>query len=212
MHERASKLFLRGRDFALRGLEVAHPGFGEALRRDSAAALRTATKSDVDFLYWAGAAWAGALSADKANPDLIADLPLAGALVSRVIELDETYGNGGAHEFLISYEGGRPGGDAMKAREHYRRALELSQGKRASVPLALAESVDVAAQNLSEFRTLLAASLAVDIERAPEYRLVNTMTRRRAEWLQGRLPKLFLDADDGEAKCSSSKQPCLHSR
>ena len=70
-----------------------------------------ARKEDADFLYWAGAAWAGALATDKADADLIADLPLAGALVGRVLELDEPYGHGAAHEFLISYEGSRPGGE-----------------------------------------------------------------------------------------------------
>ena len=195
LRERASLLYLRGRDYALRGLEVSHPNFTEMFRRDFAAALAMTTKDDVDFLYWAGSAWAGALSADKGNPDLIADLPLAGELVARVLELDETYGKGSAHEFFISYEGDRPGGDAMVAREHYRRALELSQGLRASVYLALAESVDVPAQNLMEFRTMLSAALAVDPDRVPDSRLVNTIARERAQWLETRIPDLFLDAD-----------------
>lgn len=200
LRDRSSKLYLRGRDFALRGLDVSHPAFAEMLRRDSAAALAMARKEDTDFLYWAGASWAGALATDKDNPELIADLPLAGDLVGRVLELDETYRRGAAHEFLVSYEGGRPGGDAGKARQHYRRALELSQGMRATVHLALAEAVSVPAQDLPEFRSLITASLAVDPERAPDDRLVNTIARRRAEWLQTMIPMLFVDADEGEAR------------
>lgn len=137
LRARASALFLRARDYALRGLDVAHPKFSDTLRKDAAAALAMTTKDDIAFLYWAGAAWAGALSAAKDNSDLIADLPISGALMQRVLQLDETYDHGSAHEFFVSYEGSRPGGDAAIAREHYRRALELSGGMRASVYLAL---------------------------------------------------------------------------
>ncbi len=198
LRARASRLYLRGRGYALRGLEAAHPGFTAALRRDAAAALATTDVHDVAFLYWAGAAWAGALSAAKDDLDLIAELPTAGALVGRVLELDETFERGVAHEFFISYEGGRPGGSVAQARRHYQRALDISGDLRASVHLALAEAVTVKEQNLAEFRSLIAAALAVNPDRAPKLRLVNTIARRRAQWLESRIPDLFVDADDGE--------------
>ena len=197
LRHRASRLFVRGRDYALRGLETAHSGFTESLRRDRDAALAETQKSDIAFLYWAGASWAGAVSTDKDNADLIADLPLAGALMGRVLELDETYDKGSAHEFFIAYEAGRPGGDVMKAREHYMRAVQLSEGLRASVYLALAEGVDVRQQNLMEFRAMIAAALAVDPDRVPDTRLVNTIAHRRAEWLNTRIADLFADAEEG---------------
>ena len=195
MRARASKLFLRGRDYAMRGLEVAHPGFTETFARDRAAALGMTEKADAAFLYWAGAGWAGAIGANKGDPKLIADLPSAGALVGRVLELDETYDRGAAHEFFISYEGSRPGGSAAAARQHYQRALELSRGERASVYLALAESVSVKEQNVAEFRELVRAALAVDPDKVPETRLVNTVAIRRARWLQQRIPELFAGAE-----------------
>ncbi len=134
MRARASKLYLRGRDYALRGLAVAHEDFTARLYQDRTAALARTGEDDIGFLYWAGASWAGALSAAKSDLDLVAELPIAGALVARVLDLDETYELGAAHEFFISYEGGRPGGSAESARKHYRRALEISGGARASTP------------------------------------------------------------------------------
>ena len=199
LRDRSSKLYLRARDFALRGLEVSYSNFWAMLRRDTAGTLALTRREDADFLYWAGASWAGALATDKDNAGLIADLPLAGALVGRILELDEAYGRGAAHEFLVAYEGSRPGGDVAKAREHYRLALELSQGMRASVHLALAETVDVTTQNLTEFRSLIGASLAVDPERTPEDRLVNVIAIRRAQWLQTMIPELFVDVEQGDA-------------
>ena len=198
LRARASRLFLRGRDYALRGLELSHASFTDALYRDRAEALAETTLDDVPFLYWAGVSWAGALSAAKGDMALIGDLPVAGALVARVLELDETFERGVAHEFFISYEGSRPGGSVAQARRHYQRALDISGGLRASVHLALAEAVTVKEQNLAEFRSLIAAALAVDSGRAPKLRLVNNIARRRARWLESRIPDLFVDADDGE--------------
>lgn len=198
LRARAQKLYLRGRDYALRGLEVARPGFASGLRKDRASALSRTTRNDVPFLYWAGASWAGALAAAKDDLSLIAELPIAGALVGRVLELDEHYELGAADEFFIAYEGSRPGGSASRAREHYRRALEISGGRRASVHLALAEAVTVREQNLAEFRALIAAALAVDPDRTPHLRLVNTLARRRALWLDTRIPSLFVEANSTE--------------
>jgi predicted anti-sigma-YlaC factor YlaD len=195
MRGRARNLYLRGRDYALRGLEAAHPDFTENLEEDRNAALAVATEDDVPFLYWAGVSGAGALSAAKDDLNLVAELPTAGALVQRVLELDETYDLGAAHEFFISYEGSRPGGSTEQAREHYRRALEISEGKRASVHLALAEAVSVKEQDLAEFKALIDAALAVDPDEVPELRLANTIAQRRAGWLRTRIPDLFLDAD-----------------
>jgi len=189
--QRASRLYLRGRDYALRGLEVVHAGLLAGLNRDATGALAETTKDDVPYLYWAGAGWAGALSADKNNLGLVADLPTAGALVGRVLQLDDGFEAGAADEFFIAYEGGRPNGDLKAARQHYERALALSQGQRASVYLALAESVSVREQNPAEFRTLLASALAIDPDKAPQIRLVNVLAQNRARWLQKRIPVLF---------------------
>jgi predicted anti-sigma-YlaC factor YlaD len=195
LRARARNLYLRGRNYALRGIEARFPGFTAALRLDRDAALERSTTDEVPYLYWAGAAWAGALSAAKNNPDLLVDLPVAGALVARVLDLDETYDSGAAHEFFISFEAGRPGGNAQRAREHYRRAVELSRGQKASVYVALAESVAVREQKLSEFRNLLEMALTIEINAVPEWRLPNAIAMGRAAWLQGRAQELFLEVE-----------------
>ncbi len=195
LRARVRNLYLRGRDYALRGLEVEHENFIVLLKADRGTAIAMTTKDDIAFLYWAGASWAGASNAAKGDLDLIAELPTASALVGRVLELDETYNRGAAHEFFISYEASRPGGSATAAREHYRRALELSEGKRASVHLALAEAVSIKEQNLAEFQHLIAAALAVDPNQVPDLRLANIMAHRRARWLEQRTPHLFLEAE-----------------
>jgi hypothetical protein len=131
---------------------------------------------------------------------LLIDLPLAGALVERVLALDENYDLGAAHEFFVSFEASRPGGSTAKAREHYHKALEISGGQRTSVFLALAENVAIREQNLAEFQKLIAAVLTVDPDNHPQFRLVNTVARRRAVWLESRIPDLFVEAEQKEQK------------
>lgn len=189
---RARNLYLRGRDYALDGLELRHAGFGAGLREDRAATLARTTDDDVPFLYWAGVSWAGALSVAKDDLRLVAELPIAGALVGRVIELDPDWDGGAAHEFFVSYEADRPGGSLDAAREHYDKAVDLSRGERASVFLALAESVAVAEQDVALFRDLLDKAMAIDVDVRTELRLVNIIAQRRAEWLEGQIPALFL--------------------
>jgi hypothetical protein len=92
------------------------------------------------------------------------------------------------------------GGSAKRAREHYQRALDLSRGARASVHLTLAETVAVQEQNLTEFKALLAATLAVQVEQVPELRLANTLAHRRARWLQSRIPDLFIETEATKEK------------
>ncbi len=195
LRKRSSNLYLRGRDYALRGLELNHTGITERLIDQPSAALAETSIEDVPMLYWAGVSWAAALSADKGNFELIADLPIAAAMVGRVLELDESYEHGAAHEFFVSYEGSRPGGSADVARTHYQKALELSQGKRASTHLALAEAVVIREQNLTEFRSLITAALEVDSDAVPELRLINTLSKQRALWLEVRIPEMFVDVD-----------------
>jgi predicted anti-sigma-YlaC factor YlaD len=192
IRRRASELFLRGRDYALRGLDVAHPGFSVATRQDREGILDSTVKADLPFLYWGGVAWAAALGAAKDDLELVAELPIAAAMVARVLVLDETFDRGAAHEFFVSYEGGRPGGSDAKARQHYLRALELSGGTRASLFVSFAEAVTISAQDRAEFDALLMDALAVDIDRVPQYRLANVLSKRRARWLGSRASELFL--------------------
>ena len=198
LRARIKRLYLRGRDYAFRGLELTHPQFESRLRNDQASVLAKTTGEDVPFLYWAGVSWGGALSAGSDDLALVSETPLFGALVRRVADVNERYEAGAAHEFLISYEASRPGGSAARAREHFRRALALTDTPRASLFVALAEGLSIKEQNLDEFNELLARALAVDPNREPKQRLMTVVAQRRARWLLTRIPELFLDADRKE--------------
>ena len=113
----------------------------------------------------------------------------------RALALDEAWGHGSIHDFFISYEGGRAsiGGSLKKAREHFERARELSQGTRVAPLVNYAETVCVSTQNKKEFQSLLEEVLVFDVNKAPEMRVANLVAQRRAKWLLSRIAELFVD-------------------
>jgi predicted anti-sigma-YlaC factor YlaD len=198
MRLRARGLFLRARDYGLRGLETKHKGFGDALSHNPQLAVKTAHKKDVPLLYWTAASWGLAITLSKNEPALIADQPIVEALIDRALELDESFDGGAIHSFLISYEPSRQGGEGNpleRARKHFDRAMALSGGFQAGPLVALAESVSIAKADRKEFQSMLERALAVDINAKPEYRLANTVMQQRAQWLLSRIDELFLPAE-----------------
>ena len=187
LRQRARGFYRRARDYGLRGLEGDHPGFTARLSREPNAALGEMRSGDVPFLYWTAAAWGAWISLSKEKPSRLAELPVVEAMMRHALALDPGFNAGALHEFFIAYEGGRPeamGGSVARAREHFAEAVALSAGRRASPLVALAETVAVRLQDRQEFDRLLDAALALDIGRAPEWRLANVIAQRRARWLK----------------------------
>jgi len=195
MRARACRLYLRAQGYGLRGLEVKHPDFGKSLLASPRTAVRTTTKADVPLLYWTAAAWASAISLSKDNPGLVGQIPAMEALMDRALALDENWGNGTIHTFMITYEmsrSGAAGEPAARARKHFERALELSHETDASPLVAFAEAVDVQKQDVKEFEALLNRALAINPDANPDIRLRNLVMQRRARWLLSRQSELFL--------------------
>ena len=193
---RARGLYLRGRDYGLRGLEVAHPGFAAALRADPKAAVAACRAEDARLLYWTAASWAAAIAATKDDTQLIADLPAVEALIERALAVDESWDAGAIHTFLITYEMSRAGAHPEeRARRHFERAMTLSDGRQAAPSVAYAEAVCIQQQDRAEFERLLRLALAINPDERPEWRLVNLIMQSRARWLLGRIDELFLPAE-----------------
>lgn len=193
---RARKLYLRGRDYCMRRVELRRPGLREALAADPNTALGTA-KYDVDELYWLGAAWGSAIAVGVDQPDLVADFPVVRALMDRALAIDEGYAGGAIHEVFITLDGMSPamGGDPARARQHFERAVELSRGKSASAYVAMAVSVAQPAGNKEEFEKLLEQALAVNPDDMPPTRLATIIAQRRARILQSRIDELFSEEE-----------------
>jgi predicted anti-sigma-YlaC factor YlaD len=198
LNNRALRLYLRARNYGMRGLEARHKGFEQSLRSGPKSAVHVTRKKDVPLLYWTSVSWAAAISLSKDNPELIGQLPQVEAMIDRALDLDEAFDHGAIHSFLITYEMSRAGGEgdpAVRSRKHFERAVALSCGQQAGPYVALAEAVSVQKQDLKEFQSLLNSALAINPDAKPEWRLVNLIMQRRAKWLLGRTDELFLNTN-----------------
>ena len=193
---RARRLYLRARNYGLRGLEDKYDNFERSLRKDPKFAVERATVSDVPLLYWTASAWGAAIALSKDDPELIADLPFVEALIDHAMQLKEDFDHGAIHTFLITYEASRQGakGDAsLRSRNHFQRAMQLSAGQLASPLVSFVEAVSIGKQNKAEFQSLLSQALKIDANANPEWRLQNLVMQRRARWLLSRMDELFVD-------------------
>ena len=192
---RAKNLYIRGRDRALRALELRYPGFTESARSEDPTVLEETTTEDVPYLYWAAAGWLGAVSTDPFDIGLSMEAARAGALMDRAFELDPDYDDGAIHEFYIAYYAGLPeglGGSREKAEHHFERAIELADGRKASPYVALGTSVAIPQQDIRRFVELMEQALAVDAEAYPRYRLINTIKQEEARFYLDNLDRFFV--------------------
>ena len=195
LRTRARKMYRRALDYGLRGLDVDITDFRDQLHKDPRAAVSKLRETHVPLIYWTAIAWGAAISISKDDPELSADQNLVETLMRRALALDEAWDRGSIHDFFISYEGGRAsiGGSLTKAREHFERARQLSQGMRVAPLVSYAETVSVSTQNKKEFQSLLEEALAFNANKAPETRLANLIVQKRARWLLGRTAELFVE-------------------
>lgn len=200
LRARALKLYLRARNYCLRGLEVAHPGIGEALVLRPLEAAGSLGIEELDLIFWTGASWGAAISSGQDRPELTADLPAVQSLLERALELDGSYGRGALHEAMISLAAlpEALGGSEAKAREHFRKAVELSGGRSAGAYVTLARTVSVANQNRAEFEDLLHSALEVDASADPDRQLANVLAHRQADELLRRVDDYFFASQEDE--------------
>jgi len=183
---RARRLYVRARDYGLRGLEVSHPGITSALRTDPRKAVEETGNEDVALLYWTAAAWGAAIGLGKDEPALLADIPVVELMARRVLALDESFEAGAVHGMLMSLVMAKPGTEAARQEAietHFRRAVALSHGLTAAPYVAYAESVAIPRNDKPAFESMLQRALHIDKAAAPQWRLANEVFQRRARWL-----------------------------
>jgi predicted anti-sigma-YlaC factor YlaD len=193
MRARAAKLYLRARNYGLRGLEVKHRDFGERLKANPKGAVKELKKSEVPMMYWTAISWGAALAVSH-DFMMLPEIPRFEALIDRVVELDEAYDEGTVDTFLITYEMARLNGKgdrAARAKQYFDRAMALGGGHQAGPLVAYAENVLVPQKNKPEFQGMLRQALRIDINKSPESRELNLTEQRRARWLLSRTDKLF---------------------
>ncbi len=193
---RAREFYERGKNYAFRILRL-EKDFARGLDgtlEDLNGVLATKGRSDVPAAFWAAFGWGSAIYLNLTSPDAIADLPRAEALMQFVARQDSTYYFGGADVFLGTLYGSKPklfGGDPVKARAHFEKALRINRGEFLMTYVYYARSVAVQTQDEALFDSLLAKVVQAPRDTFPGARLANQVARKKAESLLSRKQDLF---------------------
>jgi len=194
--DRASGLYLRGKNYALRALEIQSNdrkwsglSFDEFLKR-----LKEVNRSQQTSLFWMGQCWGSWLSLNLDSVEAFSDLPRIDALMNRALELDPEFNYAGPHLFLGAFYGGRSrmlGGNPEKARNHFEQALKITEGKYLLIPLLYSKTYAVQNQDQKLFESQLKKVLETSEDILPEQRLANQVAKQKAAILLGKTDDLF---------------------
>ena len=194
--ERAKSLYTRSIGYGTQWMEAKHPGFDAAAKtgrqEDMVAYLKNFDdKSDADILFWTGQAWMSRTNATK-EIALIGTVYVGRVMIERVLELDPTYEHGTPHVLLGAMASSTGvatlGPDSFKvAAAHFDQAEQIGGGKDLLVKVQRAISYACHMDDPNPGRKgsfdlyvkLLNEVLATP-DPAPEYRLLNTIAKRRA--------------------------------
>jgi len=191
----ARALYERAKKFALRSLEIrglknpASKPFNEF-----EAGLNGLGKDDVPYMFWAATCWGSWIRLNLGSMAALAELPRVEALVKRVLVLDEQFYYGGPHLFMGIWFASRPkiaGGDLAKARHHFNKALELSQGKFLMTEIYYADQYARKTFDKDLFVSTLEKVLDTPADKIPELTLLNTVAHKKAKEMLAEVDDYF---------------------
>ncbi|MBW1749988.1 MAG: hypothetical protein JRJ37_04680, partial [Deltaproteobacteria bacterium] len=142
--------------------------------------------NDVPALFWAGNGWATWIRYQGGSPASMAQLVRVEQMMLRLVELDETYYQGGGHIFLGVYYGSKPpllGGKPDLSQAHFEKALVIGNREFLPTQVAYAETYAKMTYNRDLFEQLLQEVIAFPLEKRQDIALVNQVAKRRAAQL-----------------------------
>ncbi|MBT3820828.1 MAG: hypothetical protein HOG04_05475, partial [Nitrospinaceae bacterium] len=188
--ERARRLFKRGRDHGMRIL-LPRPG---QKRIPFEVLLEHTGPEDLPLLFWTAYCWSGWINLSRQDPDALADLPRASAMMERVRKLDSKYFFGGSDLFFGVYYASRSpllGGNPKRAKTHFIRAIKASGGRFLMAKFLYARHYAVRVQDKKLFIKLLDEIESTHPGLLPDQALANSLARRRAKALRAQVEDLF---------------------
>ncbi|MCP4896608.1 MAG: hypothetical protein GY906_06485 [bacterium] len=142
--DRSGRLSQKARDYGWAGLCETNSATCDSWTQpyeEFEGVINSLQLDDVGALFTAGAAWGTWIQANKDDWTAVADKARVDAMMQRVVLLDESYQSGSAHLYLGTLSTLLPaslGGKPEQGREHFERAVELSQGHNLMAQVLLA--------------------------------------------------------------------------
>lgn len=184
--KRAVAAYSRALFYGEKLLEMKAPGFDDAKKNVESmqAWLRNFDDPEVDAenLFWVGQAWMSRVNLMKDDPSYVAELFVGVELMKRSLELDPTWNYGSAHGVLGAYHARTAMAELDEAKEHFDKALAISEGKSLLIKVNMAARYHCAKVNKDAYVSTLTEVVEAG-DTLPEQRLQNTIAKRRAKRL-----------------------------
>ena len=194
--DRASLLYGRGKDYALRAtiIRTGKKKWADLSLDGWSRSLDEVEISHQPALFWLGQCWGGWLMQNLDSVEAFADIPRLEILMNKVHELNPAFHHAGPDLFLGAFYGGRSkmlGGNPDKSLRHFEKALELTESKYLLVRFLFAKTYAVQYQDRKLFESQLQAIVQAPTDLFPEQRLANAVARKKAVQLLNQIDDLF---------------------
>ena len=186
----------RGKTLACRLLTSipAMTGYTETPPDEMKALLARVNTNNIAPLFWGAYGWASWVRLQQGSPAALAALPRIEQIMSRVVELDESFHYGSAHLFLGAMFGSKPvllGGNPKASLAHFEKALTLAHRKFLLTQVAFAETYARQVFDRALFKNLLEEVLASSLDDAPALKASNSLAKVKAKQLLERIDEFF---------------------
>jgi hypothetical protein len=208
--EKASELYLKGRNYAMSELKryrLFEEGFNRAIPEFQQALREAFDKRNIQALYLTSVNWVGWINLNMDKPEARADIPKVIAMLEFINELDPSYANGAVHAALGSLYANRPkidGGDPVSAKEQFELAFSYCGKTLMNIDVMYARFYATQIQNQGLFKLTLENVLATPADKYPDKAFVNEIARRKAQVLLDNMDKYFKPVEvkkpEGEEK------------
>lgn len=184
---RAGGFYIRGRDHGLTALRlITGKDLSDIPITEFEDEISKLGDDEVAAMFWTASNWAKWIDMNRDDPEAIAQLARATALMQRVIDLDDTFYYGGAHMYFGVYYGSRSpllGGNFERSRQHFDRAREITDSKLLIPDLLQAQYLARQMQDQDDFHHRLSAIIDAPDDLLPSLGLQNQIAKRKARLL-----------------------------
>ena len=183
---RATDLYDRALEFALRFIATDDKHFDAAFKKDVSSVEAEAKKLDKDSvagLMFGGMSLASSINLNRNDVGRVVDLPKAIAMIKRSYELDPKFDNAGAAMLLgvvYSSQGKAMGGNPELAKKYFDEAIAATGGKYLLIKVMMGRFYAVVIQDRPLFEQTMKDVLAAPNDIWPAQRLANEIAKRRA--------------------------------
>jgi len=154
---------------------------GDSIKFDGI--LAKLDKKDLPFVFWGTFGWISWVQSQNGSPAAMADLVIIEKIMSRLLELDETFEGGSIHLFFAGYYAAKPtllGGKPDLSKTHFEKALLFSKRKNLLIQTIYAATLARQTMNKELHNQLLKEVIHFPIDSAPEFALSNQIAVKKA--------------------------------